>query len=291
MSDEDDRDGHKVSKLPAVQDTAKVPASRYDAGVPRVAGGVDAALTGWRARAAARSYGDIKQALAATDGAVQAGIALKRTLGALADLDATLDDDQAERDEDRAARAHAREQAARQRQRDVAARDYEDQKAIWAQEKELADLHDQAIFAQRRLEAALKTKDLYVEGTVAKVATEGNARAIKHITSAEALARRQQQITGRYETGRPPLDPDLVKLLDDDTKDATANREPVEVFLRLGKLRAAAQDETTFLAALDEQIRLAREAEEPWQVMQRLTAIRALFDEPGDAPAADKPAP
>ncbi len=158
--------------------------------VPKVGGVVDAALTGWRASAAAKTYRNIGDALDATKGAVSSGIDLKRELDRLGDLDNILDEDQAQRD-------HARWEADRARKAARVQADYDDQLRVHRNEAELSQAKTDALYHQRRLRSGGGNAKSYRSSPPStRSAPRPTAARSSILTAQEAARRRREQLAG-----------------------------------------------------------------------------------------------
>lgn len=273
MSDDD-----KTRRLPVVT-ANKLPAKTedYQVPLPRRQGVVASTITGFQARAATKSIDRVAESINAQTRAVEAGIGLMRTLGRAHDINNILGEDQAQRDEDRAASAHARDEADRRRQRDIDMRDKDDEIARLRKEVELAQARNDAIYHARRAAAADATKDLFIESARYKVGTETVMREIKHLTVQQAIAKRRAE---RTSTASSSLDPELVTLIDEEIADSTNQGEPHVVVRGLQDLKSHATTREALVDAVREALAKATNRGDPTELITRLSAIYSAFTDP-----------
>lgn len=273
MSDDD-----KKRKLPVVT-VNKLPSKveDYQVPLPRQQGVVASTITGFQARASTKSIDRITENINARTRSVEAGIGLMRTLGRAQDINNILCEDQAQRDEDRAATAHARNEADRRRQRDIDMRDKDDEIARLRKEVELAQARNDAIYHARRAAATDATKDMFIESARHKVGTETVMREIKYLTVQQAIAKRRAE---RTSSSGGPQDPELVKLLDEEIANAAKSGEPAVVMQRLQDLKQHATTSEVLLVAVRNAIAEATARGDPTELTLRLSDIYGGFTDP-----------
>lgn len=273
MSDDDDDD----EKLPARKGKPPSVPARSDGQpmVPKVGGVVDAAMTGWRARSAAKSYRDIRDALDATKGAVSSGIGLKRELDRLADLDNILDEDQKQRD-------HERWLAEQAREADRVQAEPESEIRKWETKARLERAMNEAIHEERLRQGTEAIKDLLVEDTMHRIVARVLNNEGERLAAELGISSLRNRAAGN--PANTVASEYLNKILDDEIKAAVEAREPSEVIIRLGNLKRHVEYADRLLAAIDEEIRKASEANEPYQVPVRLTNLKGRIDDSFQGP-------
>jgi hypothetical protein len=205
--------------------------------VPASRGAVGSAVSGFVARANARTYRALNERNVAQEGAIRSGVGVMKALGELRDLHETLDDEQADREDARDENAHRREMAKRRRKLELELIEAQDEKRRQEIKAELEVAKDNTIYATRRREAAEQAAPHYVDGAVHRVAAEARERELGRKTVEAGLARRFGG-EGQPAPAETTVNEDVaLNLIDTQIAQAVAENN-IELVLTLSNLKA-----------------------------------------------------